>query len=65
MQTYKECSLKENKAVDVRVLEIILQNIISSTFQYVPITSYYFEMDLKEDVAYSLYQNLLIQYAEL
>lgn len=62
LQTYKECSLKENKVVDVKVLEIILQNIISSTFQYVPITSYYFEMDLKEDVAYSLYQNLLIQY---
>lgn len=62
LQTYKECSLKENKVVDVRVLEIILQNMISSTFQYVPLTSYYFETNLKEDVAYFLYQNLLIQY---
>lgn len=62
LQTYKECSLKENNVVDVRILEIILQNIISSSFQYVPMTSYYFEMNLKEDVAYSLYQNLLVQY---
>lgn len=62
LQIYKEYCLKENKVVDVRVLEIILQNLISDTFHYVPMTNCYFDKDLKEDVAYPLYQNLLIQY---